>query len=152
VHLPALHLFGVATLNSAQQLFFIGSIAIVVGIFTYSQKVNTTIGKDIFKISPIEAFIVVVTQGIVLFLFSSVGLHNFLVRYHLPSFPLVPISNVGAVIGALIGVSITKKGQGLQFKALLRIMRAWLITPIFSAVLCYFALFFMQNVFGQEVL
>lgn len=135
----------------AQQLFFIGGLAIVVGIYTYSQKVNTTVGEDILQMSPIEAFIVVITQGVVMLLFSSVELREFLLRHGLPAFPLVPISSIGAVIGALIGVSITKNGQGLQIKALMRVMRAWIITPIISALICFVALFFMQNVFGQEV-
>ena len=152
IHLSNLDLFGLFSLNSAQQLFFIGGLAIVIGIFTYSKKVNETIGENIFAMSPIEAFIVVITQGIILFLFSSVALHNFLTRCHMPTFPLVPISNVGAVIGGLIGVSLTKKGEGLHAKALLRIMQAWVITPVLSAVICYLALFFMQNVFDQEVL
>ncbi|MGN1091539.1 MAG: inorganic phosphate transporter [Alphaproteobacteria bacterium] len=152
IHLPTLDFFGLFSLNSAQQLFFIGGLAIVVGIFTYSNKVNETVGENVFAMSPIEAFVVGVTQGIILFLFSSVSFHNFLLKCHLPTFPLVPISNVGTVIGGLIGVCLTKKGQGLQIKALFRIMQAWIITPIISAFICYFALFFMQNVFGQEVL
>ncbi len=150
VPLKPLLLFGFEV-SVAQQLFFIGGLAIVVGIYTYSQKVNTTVGKDILQMSPIEAFIVVITQGIVMLLFSSVELREFLLRHGLPAFPLVPISSIGAVIGALIGVSITKNGQGLQIKALMRVMRAWIITPIISAMICFLALFFMQNVFGQEV-
>ncbi len=150
VPLKPLLLFGFEV-SVAQQLFFIGGLAIVVGIYTYSQKVNTTVGKDILQMSPIEAFIVVITQGIVMLLFSSVELREFLLRHSLPAFPLVPISSIGAVIGALIGVSITKNGQGLQIKALMRVMRAWIITPIISAMICFLALFFMQNVFGQEV-
>ena len=152
VHLPTVNFFGLFSLNSAQQLFLIGGLAIVAGIFTYSHKVNATVGQDVFEMAPIEAFIVGVTQAIILFLFSSMTLHNFLLKYHLPTFPLVPISNVGAVVGGLIGVSLTKSGQGLKIKALLRIMRAWVITPIISAIVCFLALFFMQNVFGQEVL
>ena len=151
IHLPDLYFSSWFSLSSAQQLFFIGGIAIVVGIFTYSQKVNMTIGRDVLKMSPIEAFIVIMSQGLVLLLFSSVSLHNFLLKNNLPAFPLVPISSIGAVVGGLIGVSLTKKGEGLKVKMLFRIMRAWIFTPIISAAFCFVALFFMQNVFGQEV-
>lgn len=151
IHLPDLDVGGLFTLSSAQQLFFIGGLAIVVGIFTYSKKVNTTIGQDVLQMSPIEAFITIMSQGIVLLLFSSVALRHFLIKNGLPAFPLVPISSIGAVVGGLIGVSLTKKGQGLKVKMLVRIMSAWLITPIISAATCFLALFFMQNVFGQEV-
>ena len=151
IHLPTLRVGSLFELSSAQQLFFIGGLAIVVGIFTYSKKVNNTIGQDVLQMSPIEAFIVIVSQGIVLLLFSSVALRQFLINNNLPAFPLVPISSIGAIVGGLIGVSLTKKGQGLKAKMLLRIMSAWLITPIIAASTCFLALFFMQNVFGQEV-
>ncbi len=151
IHLPTLYIGSWFSLTSAQQLFFIGAIAIVVGIFTYSHKVNETIGQDVLQMSPIEAFIVIMSQGIVLLLFSSVTLHDFLLRHSLPAFPLVPISSIGSIVGGLIGVSLTKKGQGLKFKMLSRIMSAWLVTPIIAAATCFVALFFMQNVFGQEV-
>ena len=151
IHLPNLYIGSKFFLTSEQQLFLIGGIAIVVGIFTYSQKVNMTIGQNVLQMSPIEAFIVIMSQGIVLLLFSSVSLHNFLLKNNLPVFPLVPISSIGAVIGGLIGVSLTKKGEGLKLKMLFRIMRAWIITPIISAAFCFVALFFMQNVFGQRV-
>ena len=151
IHLPELKFGSLFELSSAQQLFFIGGLAIVLGIITYSKKVNTTVGQDVFQMSPIEAFIAIVSQGIVLLLFSSVALRQFLVNNNLPSFPLVPISSIGAIVGGLIGVSLTKKGQGLKVKMLLRIMSAWLITPIIAATICFLALFFMQNVFGQEV-
>ncbi|MBO5997607.1 MAG: inorganic phosphate transporter [Alphaproteobacteria bacterium] len=151
ISLPTLQIGSLFELSSAQQLFLIGGLAIVVGIFTYSKKVNTTIGQDVLQMSSIEAFIAIMSQGIVLLLFSSVTLHQFLVSRNLPAFPLVPISSIGAIVGGLIGVSLTKKGQGLKVKMLLRIMSAWIITPIIAAAVCFLALFFMQNVFGQEV-
>ena len=47
------------TFNKTQVLFFMGSIAISVGIFTYSHKVMATIGKNIMSMSPQVAWIVV---------------------------------------------------------------------------------------------
>ena len=69
-----LDIFGLFTLNGAQQLFFIGGIAISIGVYTYSHKVMQTVGKDLMKISPETALIVVFTQALVLFLFASQGL------------------------------------------------------------------------------
>ena len=89
-----LHLANVLTITSAQQLFLLGGIAIAIGVFTYSQKVMLTVGSDIYKLSPITAFIVVLSSSIVLFLFASEGLHNFLVSHSLPPFPLVPLSSL----------------------------------------------------------
>ncbi len=151
ISLPSLMIGGNVILSSAQQLFFLGSLAICIGIFTFSKRVVQTVGQDMFKMSPIEAFIIVSSHAFVLFLFSSVSLNRFFDNLNI-SFPLVPLSSVGAIIGGVVGVSLTKKGQGLKLYALYRVMRAWVWTPIFSAIVCFLALFFMENVFGQKVL
>ena len=39
-----INLFGMVTLSAAQQLFFVGGLAIAVGVFTYSKKVIMTVG------------------------------------------------------------------------------------------------------------
>ena len=57
--------------SSTQQLFLLGSLAIAVGVFTYSKKVMFTVGNDLLKISPLSAFVVVFSHSIVLFLFAS---------------------------------------------------------------------------------
>ena len=134
-----------------QQLFFLGGSAIALGIFTYSHSVIKTVGDGLLKMSPIEAFVVVTSHALVLFLFSSTSLKTFLETHHLPSFPLVPLSSAGAVIGAVIGVSLLKKGQGLRLSELWRVARGWIITPLLAAIICFFALFFMENVFTQQV-
>ena len=74
-----LNIFGLVTLSSAQQLFLLGGIAIAIGIFTYSRKVMETVGGSLMKLSPEAALIVVLSQAIVLFLFSSEGLENWLI-------------------------------------------------------------------------
>ena len=67
-------LFGMLTFTGVQQLFLLGGIAIAVGVFTYSHKVIQTVGNDLLKISPLAAFVVVLAEALVLFLFSSRGL------------------------------------------------------------------------------
>ncbi|MEA2096286.1 MAG: hypothetical protein U9P73_06305 [Candidatus Cloacimonadota bacterium] len=39
----------------------------------------------------------------------------------------------------------------MNFKKLRQISMGWIVTPIGSAILAYIALFFMQNVFMQNV-
>ena len=144
-------LAGLLHFSSIQQLFLVGGIAIAVGIFTYSKKVMMTVGSGIFKLSPVTAFVVVLASSITLFLFASQGVHNFLALRHLPSFPLVPVSSSQAVVGAVMGISFAKGGRNLNFKKLGQISLGWIATPLASALLAYFALFFMQNVFMQNV-
>ena len=60
-----LDVFGLFTLNAAQQLFLIGGIAISVGVFSYSKRVMLTVGNDLFRLSPIAALVVVLAQALV---------------------------------------------------------------------------------------
>ena len=146
-----LDVFGILTLSGPQQLFFLGGVAIAVGVFTYSKKVMLTVGNDLFKLSPIAALIVVLAQAVVLFLFSSEPLENLLASHGLPTIPLVPVSSSQAVIGAVIGIGLAKGGRNIQFKVLGKIASGWLSTPLISAALAFVLLFIVQNVFSQTV-
>lgn len=140
-----LHITGV------HQLFFLGGLAIAVGVFTYSKRVMMTVGSGIYQLSPLTAFIVVLSSSIVLFLFASKGLKVFLDSNNLPSFPLVPVSSSQSIVGAVLGVGIAKGGRNINFKVLGRISIGWIATPIIAAVVTFVALFIVQNVFNQIV-
>lgn len=145
-------LFNTLTVYGTQQLFLLGALAISVGIYTYSQRMMTTVGNDIFALTPILALIVVLAQAMVLLMFSSTGLKNVLVAIGLPSLPLVPVSSSQAIIGAIFGVGLIKGGKGINYRILGRIAAGWIITPVTAATLTFIALFFVQNVFEQEVI
>ncbi len=137
--------------SSVQQLFLLGGLAIAVGVYTYSKKVMMTVGAGIFKLSPVSALVVVLASSTALFLFASQSLKHFLVSHGLPSFPLVPVSSSQAVVGAVLGISLAKGGRNINLKVLGRISIGWVATPVFSLILSYIMLFFMQNVFMQKV-
>ena len=138
-------------LNGTQVLFLIGSIAISVGIFTYSQKTMATVGKRLMAMSPQVAWIVVLAQSLTLFIFSSQGLQNLLISLRLPSLPLVPVSCSQAVIGAVIGIGLAKGGREIKWGILGRIALGWVTTPIIAGILCFVSLFFLENVFNMTV-
>jgi PiT family inorganic phosphate transporter len=142
---------GVFNFTGVQQLFLLGAAAIAVGIFTYSKRVMLTVGSDLFPLSPVAAWAVVVSHSIVLFLFASRGLEHTLVSAGLPTIPLVPVSSSQAVIGAVIGIGLLKGGRGIRWRVLLNISSGWVTTPIVSCLICFVALFFLQNVFNQQV-
>ncbi len=50
-----------------------------------------------------------------------------------------------------MGISLAKGGRNINFKTLGKISIGWLATPVGSALICWVLLFFMQNVFMQEV-
>lgn len=146
-----LNLGGLFHLSGTQQLFFLGGLAIAVGIYTYSYRVMTTVGNEVFKLTPIMALIVVLSESLVLFLFASETLERWLIGHHLPPIPLVPVSSSQAVIGAIIGIGIAKGGKGINYRILGKIASGWVSTPLAAALLSFVSLFFMQNVFEQQV-
>ena len=137
--------------SSIEQLFLIGGIAIAVGVYTYSKNVMMTVGGGIVPLSPVASWVVVIAQSLVLFLFASEGLEHTLASAGLPTIPLVPVSSSQAVVGAVIGIGLLKGGDNIRWEVLGRIGGGWLATPVISAVLCFFMLFFLQNVFNQKV-
>lgn len=138
-------------LSSQQVLFLLGGIAICVGIFTYSQRVIMTVGNNLMKMTPLMALTVVLANAGALFIFSSQGLQHFLQSYGLPSFPLVPVSSTQAVIGGILGIGLLKGGRGVNWSITGKIMVGWVVTPIIAMLICFICLFFLENVFNQEV-
>jgi PiT family inorganic phosphate transporter len=140
-----------AAFTAVQQLFLLGAVAIAVGVFTYSKKVMLTVGSGLLPMSPVAAWVVVVAHSIVLFLFASQGLEHLLANAGLPTIPLVPVSSSQAVVGAVIGIGLLKGGRGIRWGALVNIASGWITTPLVSCLVCFVALFFLQNVFNQQV-
>ena len=145
-----LDFFGLFTVSGVQQLFFLGALAIGVGVFTYSERVMGTVGGGLARISPVPALIIVLAQSITLFLFASEGLEHFLASNGLPTFPLVPVSSSQAVIGAVVGLSLFKGGH-IRYRVLGEISLGWITTPLLAGVVAFLLLFVMDNVFDQQV-
>ncbi|HAA93933.1 MAG TPA: inorganic phosphate transporter, partial [Rhodospirillaceae bacterium] len=141
---------GLFTMTSAQQLFLIGAIAIAVGVFTYSKRVMLTVGNELLPLSPIAAWVAVVSHSIVLFLFASQGLKHLLESSGLPSIPLVPVSSSQAVVGAVLGIALVQGGRGFRWRVFGSISLGWVITPVIACAICFVGLFFLQNVFNQN--
>ncbi len=139
------------TLSGTQQLFLLGAIAIGVGVFTYSYRVMITVGNDLFKLTPVAALVVVLSESIVLFLFASRGLETWLASHGLPTIPLVPVSSSQAVIGAIVGIVLAKGGRGINMMVLGKVSSGWITTPVIAAIISFIALYFAQNVFEQKV-
>lgn len=146
-----INIFDFYTFSSVQQLFLIGGIAISVGIFTYSYKTINTIGKNLLDLTPLSAWVVVTAHSLVLFIFASRSLKNFLESMGLPSLPLVPVSSSEAIIGAIVGIALLRKGRGLKWHALKKIACGWVISPIIAIAVSFIMMFVMQNLFAQKV-
>lgn len=150
-HFQTLHFGSILELTGQQQLFLMGGIAIAVGIVTYSKRVMITVGQRLMRLTPQAALIVVLAEALVLFIFASRGLRDWVVSLGLPAIPLVPISSSQAVIGAVIGIGFAHGGRNIRGRVLMKIASGWIITPIIASVITFVALFFLQNVFNQKV-
>ena len=139
-------------LNGIQVLFLMGAIAVSIGVFTYSQKVIKTVGKGVLSFSPAVAWIVILSQSLVLILFSSSTLKSFLISIGLPPLPAVPVSSTQAVIGAIVGIGLAKGGKEIKWSLVLKLMCGWVISPLMAFILSYISLSFMENVFKQPVI
>ena len=139
------------SVSSAQQLFLVGGLAIAVGVFTYSKRVMMTVGSELMTLTPLAAWVAVMSHSIVLFLFASERLEQLLANMSLPTIPLVPVSSSQAVVGAVIGIGMLQGGREIQWPRIYGIVRGWVITPVISCLLCFVGLYFLQNVFQQEV-
>jgi len=139
------------TLSGVQVLFLLGGIAACVGVFTYSQKAIKNVGKNLLAFSPIIAWIVILSQSLVLIMFSSSKLEQFLISMNLPTLPAVPVSSTQAVIGAIVGIGLAKGGKGIKWKLVFKLMSGWVASPAIAFILSYISLSFMENVFRQTV-
>jgi inorganic phosphate transporter, PiT family len=155
VFLPAFHLkdldLVIFSLNSNQQLFLLGGLAIATGIITYSWKVMHTIGSNILELSAEAALVVVLAQAMVLFIFSSSGLSNFFVKLGLPPIPMVPVSSSQVIVGCILGIGLYKGARNINFRVLGEIGTAWIVSPLSSGLLSFLMLFFMKNIFNIDV-
>ncbi|HNS17022.1 MAG TPA: inorganic phosphate transporter [Bacteroidales bacterium] len=143
--------FGIFTLDGVQLLFLLGGVAISAGIFTYGQRVTQTVGNDILSLNPEAAIVVVLSQALVLFLFSSSAFSDLVAKTGLPSLPLVPISSTHVVIGSVLGIGLVKGVREVKVKTLGGVAVGWIATPVIAGILTFFLLFFVQNVFDLQV-
>ena len=137
--------------SSTQQLFLLGSVAIAIGVFTYSKKVMFTVGNDLLKISPISAFIVVLSHSIVLFLFASQGISSFLISLNLPTLPLVPVSSSQAIVGGVIGIGLLKGGKEVKWSIAGKISVGWITLPVLTMFISMCLLYILKNMFNLNV-
>jgi PiT family inorganic phosphate transporter len=155
VFIPSFNLsdlnLGLFSLSSSQQLFLLGGIAIATGIITYSHRVMHVVGDNLMQLSSEAALVVVLSQALVLFIFSSSGLSAFFTQLGLPPVPMVPVSSTQVVIGSVIGIGLYKGARNINFRILGEIAAGWIATPVVAGILTFFLLFFVKNIFSIDV-
>ncbi len=143
--------FSFISFSPNQLLFLLGGTSIAVGIITYSKKIMMTLGNEIMTMSPLIALVVVFSQSLVLFIFASSDLHNFLLKHNLPAIPLVPVSSSQAVVGAVMGIGLIKNARAVNWRIIYKFIIGWITTPIIAGTICFVSLFILANVFKLTV-
>ena len=99
-------------------LLSIGGVAIAVGAATYGKKVADTVGKGITPLDIPGAFVAQVSSAFGLHLFSILG---------------IPVSTSSAIVGAVVGVGLTKGVKAISQKTMWTILIGWVLTPCLAA-------------------
>jgi PiT family inorganic phosphate transporter len=144
------HLFAL-TLDPALQLRLFGGLAIALGIWN-SYRVMMTVGRDLARLNALAAWVVVLAQALVLLVFASQRLSAFLTGHGLPPLPLVPVSSSQATVGAVVGLGLLLPGRQVDWGLLGRVVAAWVLAPLWAAVLSLVGLYVLANVFGVPLL
>lgn len=100
----------------------IGSVAIALGVLTYSRNVMMTVGKNLVKLDAYSAFIAILAEAVTVHVFAVIG---------------VPVSTSQAIVGAVLGIGILKGVKTINRRTLWRIVFGWLGTPSISAAIAF---------------
>jgi PiT family inorganic phosphate transporter len=105
-----------------------------------------TVGRNLFQLSPLTAWVAVVSHAIVLILFTSKSLASWLDAAGLPQIPLVPVSSSQAIVGAVIGIGLLRGASSIRWHLVGGIVLGWLVTPICAGMLCLAVLISVQSI------
>ena len=97
-----------------------GSLAIALGILTFSKRVIRTVGSGLVPLDPFAALVVVLGEAITLNIYALIG---------------VPVSASQAVVGAVVGIGLVKGMKTIDGRVLVRVLFGWLGTPTIAFAL-----------------
>ncbi|MEZ4462155.1 MAG: anion permease [bacterium] len=98
----------------------LGAVGIVIGLASYGYRVIETIGTKITEITPTRGFAAEFGAAATILIGSNLG---------------IPLSTTHTVVGAVIGVGFARGMNALNLKIILNIVKSWIYTIPFTAVL-----------------
>ena len=100
-------------------LAILGGVAMAVGAYTFGARVTDTVGKSITPLDYTGALAAQFSAAFGVHLFSMAG---------------IPVSTSQAVVGAVIGVGLTKGMSAVSTRKITTIFLGWVITPVCAAL------------------
>lgn len=103
-------------------LSLIGGGAIALGAATFSRNVMFTVGSKLVQLGAFSAFVAVLSQALTIHIYAQIG---------------VPVSTSQAIVGAVLGIGLTKSVRTIHARTLVNIVIGWVMTPAAAGLLCY---------------
>jgi PiT family inorganic phosphate transporter len=100
----------------------LGGLAIAAGVLTYSRNIIMLVGKQITALDPVSALVAVAASAATVHLFTELA---------------IPVSTSQAMVGAIVGVGLTKGMVAVNSRTLAMIPVAWVISILGSGALAY---------------
>lgn len=113
-------------------VLMLGGVGIVVGLATYGFRVMETIGTKITEITPSRGFAAEFGAASTILFGSQLG---------------IPLSTTHTIVGAVIGVGFARGMNALNLKIILTIVKSWIYTIPFTAILTIILYYFMTALF-----
>ena len=99
-------------------LAILGGVAVALGALTFGDRVTRTVGRSITPLDYSGALAAQASAGFGVHLFAMFG---------------IPVSTSLAVVGAVIGVGLTKGAAAVSTRKVARILAGWILTPVCAA-------------------
>jgi len=111
----------------------IGGLGIVVGLGTYGVRVIKTVGTHITELTPVRGFAAEIAAAFTIVVASGTGL---------------PISTTHTLVGAVLGVGMTKGVRAINLGVVRNIFVSWIITIPAGAILSVIFFLILRGVFS----
>ena len=99
-------------------LAVLGGVAMATGALTFGRRVTQTVGHSITPLDYTGALAAQASAAFGVHLFSMMG---------------IPVSTSQAVVGAVIGVGLTKGARAVSGRKVMTIFAGWVVTPLCAA-------------------
>ncbi|CAD5244159.1 inorganic phosphate transporter [Thermococcus camini] len=103
------------------------AITLALGALTFSYEVMMTVGRDISPLGPTSAFSSQFGASLAVSAANLIGL---------------PVSSGQAIVGAISGLGLYK-GEHVNIKLLVGIVKGWVIAPVFAGTIAYLLITFL---------
>ncbi len=100
-------------------LAILGGVAMATGALTFGKRVTHTVGSSITPLDYTGALAAQTSAAFGVHIFSMLG---------------IPVSTSQAVVGAVIGVGLTKGARAVSGRKVATIFIGWIVTPVCAAV------------------